>query len=117
MTLIVLSLGGELFGDEPQMRSVAGGETVAADLAREMRHAARRVEPGLVTIYALRGRRMTQPWRMREETKHRQSRASVDYASYESSRSPDDQGSGIVIDKKGFILTCHHVVASAFAHQ
>ncbi len=115
MTFVISSMAAGLFGAEPQ--AFADRETVAANLATEMRQAARRAAPGLVTIYALRGPRMTLPWRMREETKHRRSRpkAGVDFASVDSSRSPDEQGSGIVIDKKGFILTCHHVVASASA--
>ena len=117
MTVVILSLFGELLGAEPLPGSGADRDSVAGNLSTEMRHAASRAAPGLVTIYALRGPRMTKPWRMREETKNRrsQTRESIDFVSFDSSGSPDEQGSGIVIDKKGFILTCHHVVAAANA--
>lgn len=117
MMVAILSLNGESFAAEPLPGSGTDRESVAANVSTEMRHAASRAAPGLVTIYALRGPRMTKPWRMREETKNSrsQTREGINFASFDSIGSPDEQGSGIVIDKNGFILTCHHVVASANA--
>lgn len=89
----------------------------ASSLSKEIRAAADRVSPGLVTVYSLRGPRMTAPWRMREEMMNRQvwNDSGFQQASESSILSPDDQGSGVVIDRSGFVLTCHHVIADADA--
>jgi serine protease Do len=89
----------------------------ASSLSKEIRSAADRVSPGLVTVYSLRGPRMTVPWRMREEMRnHREwNHSGFQPSAQPTVSSPDDQGSGIVIDSKGFVLTCHHVVADADA--
>jgi len=51
---------------------------------------------------------------MREAAQNRPSLTGpqLDFAA-SVSHSPDEQGSGFIIDDQGFILTCHHVVAAA----
>lgn len=89
----------------------------ANDLSKVVRGIADQVSPGIVTVYALRGPRMTLPMRLRQQTVHgHQSDVSV-HRQTVSSRldSSDDQGSGVIIDRRGIVLTCSHVVQHANA--
>ncbi len=90
-------------------------EAAASDanlLASAFRNAANGASPGLVTVYSMRGPRMTAAWRMREAHLHGRLAAATG-AAFESHSLTDEQGSGLVIDQSGLILTCHHVVAAA----
>lgn len=104
-------------GAEPKNNLAAGSLPAANRLSKVIRSAANRVSPGLVTVYALRGPRMTPPWRVREQAKSTRKSKHSQFASAAASSvlSPDDQGSGIVIHHSGFILTCSHIVAGADA--
>ncbi len=77
------------------------------ELSAAFRTAADSASKGLVTIYTLRGPRMTEMWRRRiaPQRGHR--------AMIPSEELRDEQGSGILIDSEGLVLTCNHVVASA----
>ncbi|MCR9209371.1 MAG: PDZ domain-containing protein [bacterium] len=88
----------------------------ANQLSRVVRELVTEASPGIVTVYALRGPRMTPAWRLREATK--QLRKHPDYSRQHASpsfESPDDQGSGLVMDTEGYVLTCNHVVEGANA--
>lgn len=101
-------------GEEP------GAVTHNADprrLSQAFRHTAEQVWPAIVTIETLSGPRKTPQWAMRETPLRGSHRAldaqatcphcsTVDHAR-------DGTGSGIIIDRRGFILTCHHVIADA----
>lgn len=94
-----------------------GAERLSANqLSRVVRELATEASPGIVTVYALRGPRMTPAWRLREATK--QLRKHPEYSRQHASpsfESPDDQGSGLVMDTEGYVLTCNHVVEGANA--
>ncbi|PHQ35085.1 trypsin-like peptidase domain-containing protein [Rhodopirellula bahusiensis] len=88
----------------------------ANQLSRVVRELVTEASPGIVTVYALRGPRMTPAWRLREATK--QLRKHPEYSHQHASpsfESPDDQGSGLVMDTEGYVLTCNHVVEGANA--
>ncbi|EMI17289.1 protease Do [Rhodopirellula maiorica SM1] len=89
----------------------------ANDLSNLVRKVADQVSPGIVTVYALRGPRMTLPMRLRERAIHGHQSAPSTYRPTTTSPpdSPDDQGSGVVIDRDGWVLTCSHVVENANA--
>ena len=83
--------------------------SIATTLSNSFRAAADRASPGVVTVYTLRGPRMTPMWRKRMSTRN------TDDAMHSAAGLRDDQGTGIVIDRQGLILSCNHVVASADA--
>ena len=88
----------------------------ANQLSRVVRELVTEASPGIVTVYALRGPRMTPAWRLREATK--QLRKHPEYSRQHASpsfESPDAQGSGLVMDTEGYVLTCNHVVEGANA--
>lgn len=105
--------------DEPISSRLRNVETapMADRLSQAFRDSADRASPGLVTVYSMRGSRMTPPWQKMQaarggELLPRNER----YSGHMQPRSfTDDQGSGIVIDDKGLILTCNHIVAAADA--
>ncbi|QDV73753.1 putative periplasmic serine endoprotease DegP-like precursor [Botrimarina mediterranea] len=90
-------------------------ETPAQKLSTEFREAAERATPGLVTIYTMRGPHETPEWRSMEARggTHPSTQKTSGPAAYPDAGSPDEQGSGIIVDSQGLILTCHHVVAAA----
>lgn len=87
----------------------------ASILSKAIRRVADRAAPSLVRVYALRGPRMTMPWRLREASKRHDgiAESGLQYSASSLINSPDDQGSGIIIDGEGYILTCSHVVDGA----
>lgn len=108
--------GGTAGGEEP------GAPAHQADpkqLAEAFRQSAERARPTIVTIETLSGPRKTLQWAMSEiplrgryggfDTDNRNSHSSmVGYAR-------DGTGSGIIIDCRGYVLTCHHVISGAGA--
>lgn len=114
-----LSLQHPSRADEPSQSRRDSTETVSLDgtLSHAFRDAANRASPGLVTVYSMRGPRMTPQWRRREAARQGQRFDMGDslLARSQSGSFTDDQGSGIVIDSKGLILTCNHLVSAADA--
>ena len=92
---------------EQNRSQAAGNVSVDTFLSDAFRTAADRASPGLVSIYTIRGPRMTAMWRRRKES------LNLRHAAVLAREGRDEQGSGIIIDSKGLILTCNHVVASA----
>ncbi len=93
------SLGSEQFTQHPQMLSDCFRQTVQSVL------------PTVVTIEVLRGPRNLPNWRNHPEKSSAAENASE---SLESTFIPQDgSGTGLIIDHRGFILTCNHVVDSA----
>ncbi|WP_417740505.1 trypsin-like peptidase domain-containing protein [Rosistilla oblonga] len=102
---------------EPKARDRATESLSANNLSSVVRQVADDVSPSIVTVYALRGPRMTAPMRWREEAKLPQPFHSPNHqhAASSNSHSADDQGSGVIIDRRGCVLTCSHVVENADA--
>ncbi|MCA9047112.1 MAG: trypsin-like peptidase domain-containing protein [Planctomycetaceae bacterium] len=102
---------------EPSEDVASTPNDAARQLSKLIRKAANEASPGLVTVYALRGPRMTTPWRLRAAAgRHHTSPASFQRQTASSiDLSSDDQGSGLVLDASGCILTCSHVVSGANA--
>lgn len=100
---------------EPSQAVEKKKESPAQRLSTEFREAAERASPGLVTIYTMRGPHKTQEWRRLEARRspHPSGQGMSWTAPYPNEGPPDEQGSGVVIDSEGLILTCHHVVAAA----
>lgn len=100
---------------EPVRVAETKEDSAAQKLSTEFREAADRATPGLVTIYTMRGPHETVEWRRLEARrckKHSTLQETPQTASYPIESSPDEQGSGIIVDSQGLILTCHHVVAA-----
>lgn len=92
-------------------------EQLSADqLSRVVHDLTTEASQGFVTVYALRGPRMTPAWRLREAAKQlREHHGNSRQHASDSFESPDDQGSGLVMDTEGYVLTCNHVVEGANA--
>jgi serine protease Do len=113
----VLLLSAERAGCEEPNHASSEAQTHAKSLSNAFRSAVDRASPGLVSIYTIRGPRMTPQWRrlvavnkaqLAEDEKRR--------PGFLAPRGPrDEQGSGIVIDDQGIILTCNHLIESADA--
>tara|TARA_R110002073_G_scaffold154858_5_gene310065 strand:+ start:7614 stop:9224 length:1611 start_codon:yes stop_codon:yes gene_type:complete len=116
--LCVFSLlaASDLIAGEPTPLVKEADRFSANQLSRVVRELATETSPGIVTVYALRGPRMTPEWRLREATNQLRDHPgnSRQHASL-SFESPDDQGSGLIIDTEGYVLTCNHVVEGANA--
>ena len=101
---------------EPVSIESKADAVLANDLPKLVRNVADRVSPGIVTVYALRGPRMTLPMRLREQANHSHQHTTSNFRHTTSTLdSPDDQGSGVIIDREGWVLTCSHVVENANA--
>ncbi|QDS97062.1 trypsin-like peptidase domain-containing protein [Adhaeretor mobilis] len=121
--LTAVIIGGSLISDqhfahsaEPSHATEKKEDSTAQILSTEFREAADRATPGLVTIYTMRGPHETAEWRRLESRrgkKHPSLQETSPAVSYPNESSPDEQGSGIVVNSQGLILTCHHVVAGA----
>ncbi len=100
-----------------ESESASEGATAARRISNAFRSAAAVASPGVVSVYALRGPRMTAPWRARSDVRHRQRMKGISSVTINSSmiHMPDDQGSGCVIDARGLVLTCSHVLTDADA--
>lgn len=99
---------------EPSGKRETDSIATAQKLSIAFRAAVDQGSPGLVTIFTMRGPHQTEQWKRLNSV--RQSRDSVTVEGAEldfTTESADEQGSGIVIDPQGLILTCQHVVASA----
>lgn len=88
----------------------------AAGLSSAFRQAVKQVSPAVVTIETLSGPRKTIQWAIRETSLHQKHRAGDSelaclHCAMDDVR--DGTGSGIIIDRRGFVLTCHHVIKSA----
>jgi serine protease Do len=111
-TLCVSNLGAA----EPRLPDNETEALSANQLSRVVRELVTEASPSVVTVYALRGPRMTPAWRSREASKQLREHPENPYQpSSIFVESPDDQGSGIVIDRQGHVLTCNHVVEGANA--
>lgn len=91
-------------------------ESVAAaqKLSKAFRAAVDEASPGLVTIFTMRGPHQTKQWKRLNSVRQNRNPATVEHTELDfTAESADEQGSGIVIDPSGLILTCQHVVASA----
>ena len=88
---------------EPKARDRTTEILSANSLSSVVRQVADDVSPSIVTVYALRGPRMTAPMRWREEAKLPQPFHSPNHqhAASFNSHSADDQGSGVIIDRRG----------------
>lgn len=101
-----IAAGFESHGEEPERAEVV------ERLSPAFRRAAEKVLPSLVTIETLYGPRQTLEWAMYKAARANPDKPNgagepgYDYAD-------DGSGSGLVIDSRGYILTCHHVVAEA----
>lgn len=117
MTLIVspLIFRQPIFAADPDHPTAVREDKVAVSLSQAFRSAAARASPGLVRVYTLRGPRMTPSWRRHLAATTNRIPANFHGSTPSSSltASPDEQGSGIVIDSQGFILTCQHVIDAA----
>jgi serine protease Do len=113
----IASLGLPSRAEEPRGLPETDKESTAHNLSEAFRNAADRASPALVSVYSMRGPRMTARWRQREASRHGHFMSNDKRPTGPlSSRSrTDDQGSGIVIDSDGTILTCNHLVAAADA--
>ena len=102
---------------EPKARDRTTEILSANNLSRVVRQVADDVSPSIVTVYALRGPRMTTPMRWREEANLPQSFSPPNrqHMASSTSHSDDAQGSGVIIDRRGCVLTCSHVVENANA--
>ena len=116
--LCALSLlsASDLRADEPTPSANETERLSPSQLSQTVCELTEKVSPAVVTVYALLGPRMTPAWRMRELAKEQREQPLGSYRPVSSgSDSPDDQGTGIVIDAEGHVLTCNHVVAGANA--
>lgn len=93
-----------------------GNPSSSAPAPHSFRDVAKSIEPSVVSIRVLRGPRKTRQWALYEAD----SRKDIETATPPSERRPrtiehaqTGNGSGIIIDRRGFILTCYHVVESA----
>ncbi len=106
----------------PSVRTT-GGEldcraqsTDANRLSESFRRATEQVLPAVVTIETMNGPRKTKEWAVREMSLQYQPElldAGKELSPGFAGRSSYGTGSGIIIDRRGFILTCHHVIESA----
>lgn len=100
-------------GPSPDARALPSSEA--------FQRAAERALPAMVTIETLSGPRKTLPWALHEAAPHQappqpegfSNGAGCPHCAVEHARG--GTGSGIVIDRRGFVLTCQHVVAAADA--
>lgn len=85
-------------------------------LSKSFRHASKQVLPSIVTIETLSGPRKTLRWAMRKGDSGG-SQAATDgehiCPTCPVGHAMDGTGSGIIIDRRGYVLTCHHVIAGA----
>jgi serine protease Do len=98
-------------GDEENLYAEAVSDSYAERLSDDFHIAAKRASPAVVMIYALKGPHVTAPWRQREAENGEASIATHDPLFARQPR--NEQGSGIIIDRKGLILTCRHIIDSA----
>ncbi|MCA9124159.1 MAG: trypsin-like peptidase domain-containing protein [Planctomycetaceae bacterium] len=98
-------------GDELDVRVP---RTDAGRLSESFRRVAEQVLPAVVTIETMNGPRKTRQWEMREMSlRHRSDASTMDHSDGSRGRASYGTGSGIIIDRRGYILTCHHVIESA----
>lgn len=97
-------------------QKLASAETDPKQLPQLFRTAATRIQPSLVVIETLNGPRELGRWAERES--HRFQRATRVAPGINEPVQPaarDSFGSGVIIDKRGYVVTCNHVVAGAEA--
>lgn len=91
-------------GDDPQR------------LSRRFRMASKRVQPSLVVIETQSGPRQLVRWAEREQHKLRPtSRLMPAHGERRAGQGSACSGTGVIIDERGYIVTCHHVVTGADA--
>lgn len=113
MSLLAIPLQTTLAAEPSGERDT---ESVAAaqKLSKAFRAAVDEATPGLVTVFTMRGSHQTEQWkRLNSVRQSRDSAGDKDADLDFTTESADEQGSGIVIDPNGLILTCQHVVSSA----
>ena len=81
-----------------------------AELSAAYRKAAEKAQPSIVTIETYSGPRETARWATRKVDDDEVRSVSDHSREHKDSGARDGEGTGIVIDPSGYILTCNHVV-------
>ncbi|MCO6042730.1 PDZ domain-containing protein [Aeoliella sp. ICT_H6.2] len=94
-------------GDEGRPSHTCELQSISAHI----RQAAAAASESLVSVYTMRGPHETPAWRALEASRHEFPGGETHENGADYRR--DDQGSGIILNQNGWVLTCHHVTASA----
>lgn len=111
LTLLVSAAKSPVWGQK-----LASTRTHPKQMPQLFRTAAKRIQPSLVVIETLNGPRELGRWAERES--HRFQRATRVALCINEPVQPaarDSFGSGVIIDKRRYVVTCNHVVAGAEA--